>query len=1249
MADIISCPSCQRRLHLPDEFVGQEVECPSCQTRFIAGAPPAVRAESESDPGIESSEQARRRLRHTRSGPLYLTDRTDASLPSRSGHRLAWLLGGLVTVVVLAAGIVFSLTREPEPLRMRVEDDPRKQAEDEERRRDVAEAFAQQKPLEPAEIAEEIKPLLVELGRSFRARNGAAIAACFDPERLFDELVKHNVLGRELLRGRREFLKGMEMGLAPSLQQQAPLMEWHDFEIRHVKKLEGNEAAVIVRHRTVAGFSLKMRWWVTKRPGTWKVFDMEDLDSGMSIVTTAASLGPRDLGNARDLPRATPHLREAAMALALRQDADAAERSLQNLAGLALPQRIDALRHMLLGSVKLQRQQFQEALALFDQAHELHRDMPCLDLVKAVAHNSLGAWQKGLKHIQAYQALLGDDAQVCDTLGEALRGVGRFEEAQAAYRKALDYDPGHADAFLGLLRSLAPADKRDDLAARFAKLEVPHENFHTCAEDCRNARDGESLEQLVIAMRKIDAKHPPLDFYLALAKVWMGQEPEGLSRFKDYLTRNLEPAQRQDRLISFLQAISQAGKACEAYAALPDPRETFRILAGETMKAHNLPALHDLVEAHRTKHVDDPLLPFYQGEIHAREGRYALAQKAFAAGMAKPPDRGTLDLFRFSRVSAAYYAGQALQAYADIGPKEQTFQDLARMCFEDDKLDLLESLLERHAKESPGNVDVLLHGVRLKIKRKEVANAVVLLKSALAKETQEDARGRLLSQFLRDMVDADRALEGYEAAPDADKAFQEVAYDLMDAGAWDELCRLVEVHRRRQPNDPLLDYFTAQLHVESGAWDQAVQVAREGLKRAPEHLRVSLRSTCVFAMYKAGRGLDAYRESDDKKREFSHLADMMVNDRKGAELLALAEAHRREAAGDADVLYFEARARALLKQPDDALRLFRDACQKQPNVNLRRTYLSFLLDMLKLGRGVEAYQAATDKLLAFQTLARELVNRKQAKELEALLAEYGKAQDGKAEPTTARPDKSAMAWLECYRGELLLMRGDATGAQKHFGAALAQGARDDKYFFRAGLDRARVAAGQVVAAYEENRPRMHVFEDLAAVCVTEKNARQLEALIDAHRKAALDAPDLPYWEVDARWLNKEYEAAVTLVRRLREKHIEPSHAASARYRWKLDRYLVRCLVKLQRFPEAIAEAQRIAEDKHGDPVLVVLAHAAAGHVKDTIAAAAKLRQRYRIDDCYRDEELGPILRSEPFAEFRKRYPEPAHSLPVAIN
>src|SRR5205807_4591930 len=133
-----------------------------------------------------------------------------------------------------------------------------------------------------------------------------------------------------------------------------------------------------------------------------------------------------------------------------------------------------------------------------------HADMPGVDLLKGIDFNDLGQFDKALKHLQAYQALLGHDATVCRETVQALRGLGRDQEAAGVYRRALDDEPQNEELFLEFIRSLPPGEPRDDLAARFRKLADPRRSFDVYAEDCRAAHDGDTLEQLAPVMKQID-------------------------------------------------------------------------------------------------------------------------------------------------------------------------------------------------------------------------------------------------------------------------------------------------------------------------------------------------------------------------------------------------------------------------------------------------------------------------------------------------------------------------------------------------------------------------------------------------------------------------------------------------------------------------------------------------------------------------------------------------------------------------
>jgi hypothetical protein len=116
MNELITCPACQNKVQLPEEFLGRAVQCPECQHTFVAGgaaAPTAVTAES-ADPmpaprGLEPLTAPRR--------PRYMVDdegdepyddwgqRRGMLRPDRGGMILAF---GILTIMAPCfLGLIF--------------------------------------------------------------------------------------------------------------------------------------------------------------------------------------------------------------------------------------------------------------------------------------------------------------------------------------------------------------------------------------------------------------------------------------------------------------------------------------------------------------------------------------------------------------------------------------------------------------------------------------------------------------------------------------------------------------------------------------------------------------------------------------------------------------------------------------------------------------------------------------------------------------------------------------------------------------------------------------------------------------------------------------------------------------------------------------------------------------------------------------------------------------------------------------
>ncbi len=443
------------------------------------------------------------------------------------------------------------------------------------------------------------------------------------------------------------------------------------------------------------------------------------------------------------------------------------------------------------------------------------------------------------------------------------------------------------------------------------------------------------LEPLVVSMTGSDPEYVSVFYYTALLKAHVGHADLAVVLFKAALRRQADAVKRQEYVTGFLKIMAARGKCVEAYAAVPNAREAFRELAPQALRNYQREGLRQLVAAHAKTNADDPLLPWYQADQYAWDGRYALADKTFTAALAHPPDDDTLALFRRNRVIARYYTGHTLDAYREIGPREETFQQLANLAFNDRHDEQLQALLDAHARNEPDSFDLLRFRMRLKIQQNKVDEAIAWFKSGLAKWPPDNQRPTLVDDFLIGLAGVGKPVEGYRAAPDAKVAFETLAEYLLGDAKYDDLQRLLDVHRAGHADDPMLAYYQGEIHIQNKAWDQAAQVLAEGRKKAPNDLHDMFHWPLVYARYKAGRGLQAYAEIEPRAQTFTILANQLLADKDAAGLEKLIAAHRPHAADDPDLFYYEARAKVLLKQPAEAAALLEKAYRKQ-TVEFRR-------------------------------------------------------------------------------------------------------------------------------------------------------------------------------------------------------------------------------------------------------------------------------------------------------------------------
>ncbi len=466
---------------------------------------------------------------------------------------------------------------------------------------------------------------------------------------------------------------------------------------------------------------------------------------------------------------------------------------------------------------------------------------------------------------------------------------------------------------------------------------------------------------------------------------------------------------------------------------------------------------------HADKHPDDGLLPFYRGEVYAQEGRFKLANEAFALGMAKNRfDKDIHEEFWSRRLEALHYTGQTLTAYAESGRQLEAFRQLAQLCMAADNIEMLQALVAAHAKSFPNEFETLRWDCRVKVRLGQTAQALELFKKA--KEAippfrpngiRPDAHPNDFNfEFISDMVDAGKFMDAYTAIQDRDEAFQVIANLLLDQGRSDALQELIKEHKRRQLGDSWLYCLQAELHAQDKAWEKAAEGFTNAWRNTPQDAKARFRWPYVLALYNNGQVVRAGEIAREEGFFYSHgmlygqLVDLVVADKKSKELEQLVRGQREIGVmTETDADFMMARAMILQRQFKEASDVLRIVCQQQLEGPTRKQYnVKFVLDMAAAGRALEGYLAAPDKQAAFEALAKDLLDKKNDKELEKLLGERARA--GLTGP-----------WYWIYTGDLHLLRGEPQLAETSFVKAQNQSVQRDPWHWQArnGLMRAHPA------------------------------------------------------------------------------------------------------------------------------------------------------------------------------------------------
>jgi tetratricopeptide (TPR) repeat protein len=138
---------------------------------------------------------------------------------------------------------------------------------------------------------------------------------------------------------------------------------------------------------------------------------------------------------------------------------------------LAVSYPLDPRAHFLLGFSQAGQQEFDAAIASFTRATELDPEFSPAWNALGYAYRPLGRYAEAERAFKQYIALLPREPNPYDSYAELLMKVGRHDESIAMYRKALEADSHFVPSFVGIAANFIYSGRHGDALGEARRLE----------------------------------------------------------------------------------------------------------------------------------------------------------------------------------------------------------------------------------------------------------------------------------------------------------------------------------------------------------------------------------------------------------------------------------------------------------------------------------------------------------------------------------------------------------------------------------------------------------------------------------------------------------------------------------------------------------------------------------------------------------------------------------------------------------
>jgi tetratricopeptide (TPR) repeat protein len=336
----------------------------------------------------------------------------------------------------------------------------------------------------------------------------------------------------------------------------------------------------------------------------------------------------------------------------------------------------------------------------------------------------------------------------------------------------------------------------------------------------------------------------------------------------------------------------------------------------------------------------------------------------------------------------------------------------------------------------------------------------------------------------------------------------------------------------------------------------------------------------------------------------------------------------------------------------EAVRIYHEyAARLAGNETARRGLVYYFIESMMLAeKPLEAYTEVEqqDLAYAFSLIGEHLAggctlhDPTSAVQLRALIAEHNRRAG--PDPTTiyyvgvaADGEEDREAAQRAYAAAMLQMK--STGYTPH--SSPANSPIDAKW---TNLLHRRVYdlwwLGRWEEAYDECEPTDKVYRNLSELLASPEDTNDLERLLTWDRTRRPADPMHSYWQAIIYWNRGQYEKAIPQF----QAYLASGAFPGSNTAWEAENELFRCFVRLDRLDEARAALQDAkAKGRTFYPLAETIVAAKTGNTRFLDDRFTELSRNFLdpFRGSYEDEDLGPLLMGDRFADLRKKYPRTA--------